>query len=199
MLQSHLSMAKITEVSDPNSNPLVTGDLLINPAWSPANRTHVAIAGLFDLTGEGRDNIDEFMRNLRKEGTIIDAYLDLRNMKIKGEGMTYKTDYLILGEQPSFDERTTIKVEDQRVARKTDILKTIGDMVTKANEVGATVVPFRRFVLLTGYKLPKGVGIGGGAGYEFIRPSETLSNEKPAKAGEKPPAKENKKDTGDDK
>ena len=43
------------------------------------------LAGLFDLTGEGRDNIEEFMRTLRKEGTVIDAYLDLKDLTVKGD------------------------------------------------------------------------------------------------------------------
>jgi hypothetical protein len=200
VLEPHMSMAKITEVTDPGRNPIVTGDVLINPAWSPTNRIHVAVAGLIDLAGEGRDNTDEFLRNLRREGIVVDAYLDLHDMGIKGEGMTIKTDYLIMGETPTFDETRQINLDDPRVQRKEDILSKIATMRKQATELGATVVPFRRFVLLTGYKLPRSVGIQAGSGYDFIRPSETLSPvEKPARKAEAPAAKKEKKEDDEDK
>jgi hypothetical protein len=197
VLNAHLSMAKITDVTDPNSHPIVPGDLLINPAWSPGMRTHLALAGLFDLTGEGRDQIDELMRTLRREGVVIDAYLDLKDKTVKGDGMTIKTDYLVLGEQPTFETSSTIKPEDARVQRKMDIHQKLAEMQGEANRLGTTVVPFRRFVLLTGYRLPKGVGIAPGAGYDFIRPSETLSTESKPGA-KKPAAKEEKKEKEDE-
>ncbi|HEV3118095.1 MAG TPA: hypothetical protein VGY58_13670, partial [Gemmataceae bacterium] len=200
----HLAQAKIIEVTDPGRDPIVNGDLLINPAWSPTNRTHVAIAGLIDMTGEGRDQIDEFMRTLRREGIVVDAYLDLRDLQIKGAGLNLKTDYLIVGEAPNLVERYETlakaaravsedkdepKGEDPRMARKRDIMAKMSEMQRKATELGVTVVPLRRFAVLTGYRLPKGVGVGTGAGYDFIRPSETFTpGEK-----EKPPAKANGK------
>jgi hypothetical protein len=209
----HLAQAKIIEVTDPGRDPIVNGDLLINPAWSPTNRTHVAIAGLIDMTGEGRDQIDEFMRTLRRENIVVDAYLDLRDLQIKGEGLNLKTDYLIVGEAPNLVERyETIakaaravsedkdepKAEDPRMARKRDIEAKMTDLQHKATELGVTVVPLRRFAVLTGYRLPKGVGVGGGAGYDFIRPSETLApaEKQPAKANGK--AKEGKKEKDED-
>src|SRR5260370_15126580 len=141
VLGAHLSMAKITDVTDPNGQPIVPGDLLINPAWSPANRTHVALAGLFDLTGEGRDQIDELMRTLKKEGVVIDAYLDLKDRTVKGDGITIKTDYLVLGELPGFDDKQGLKLEHARVARKGDILQKITDMQTQANRLGTHMLP----------------------------------------------------------
>ncbi|PWT81711.1 MAG: hypothetical protein C5B58_09455 [Acidobacteria bacterium] len=196
-IEAHVSMCKITDVVDPGRNPLVTGDLLVNPAWSPTNRTHVAVAGLIDLTGEGRDTTEEFMRNLRREGIVIDAYLDLRDQTIKGEGMTLKTDYLIVGEHPSFGDSQPLKSGDARFERKTAIEDKMSAMQKQANELGVTVVPFRRFVVLTGYRLPKSVGVNPGAGYDFIRPSETLTPESKGKKTDKPAAKAEKKDDED--
>ena len=60
-------------------------------------------------------------------------------------------------------------------------------------------VKLRRFAMLTGYRLPKGVGISGGAGYDFIRQSETLSapEKQPAKKNGKAETKPDKKDDDD--
>jgi len=198
VLSAHLSTAKITEVADPNSSPLLPGDLLINPAWSPSNRIHVAIAGLIDLTGEGRDNIDEFKRNLEREGIVIDAYFDWKDMSIKGEGMTHQTDYLIRGEGPKLEYGNAVREGDTRMSRKMDIGKKITEMETQANQLGATVVPLRRFVALTGYKLPKGAGVLGGSGYEFIRPQEIAPVEPKEKPDKKEPDGKDDKEKKDD-
>ena len=42
------------------------------------------------------------MRSLKREGIVVDAYLDLRDNDVKGTGMTLKTDYLIVGESPGW-------------------------------------------------------------------------------------------------
>jgi len=201
VLGPHLAKAKITEVVDPNRDPIVNGDLLINPAWSSGSQTHVAIAGLIDMTGEGRDQIDEFMRSLKREGIAVDAYLDLRDNDVKGSGMTLKTDYLIVGEVPDLltVREREFKADDPRNQRKMAVGEKISDMRKQATELGVTVVPLRRFAMLTGYRLPKGVGISGGAGYDFIRQSETLSapEKQPAKKNGKAEPKPDKKDDDD--
>jgi hypothetical protein len=197
VLGPHLSSAKITEVVDPNSNPLMPGDLLINPAWSPSNRMHVAIAGLIDLTGDGKDNTEEFIRSLSKQGIVVDAYYDWKENKVKGEGMTRNTDYLIIGEQPRLEYKGAILQGDRGLERKTDIMGMISDMQNRANEVGATVVPFRRFVALTGYKMPKGASVVGKEGFESIRPRAPgvpAEAKEPAKKKEPAPKEEKKSD-----
>ena len=198
VLGPHLAKAKITEVVDPNRDPIVTGDLLINPTWSSGNQTHVAIAGLIDMTGEGRDETDEFMRTLKREGIVVDAYLDLRDMEVKGTGMNLKTDYLIVGETPdllTLRERE-FKVGDPRNERKAAILDKMTEMRKQATELGVTVVPLRRFAMLTGYRLPKGVGVNVGAGYdELIRRETAVAPDKqPAKKNGKAETKPDKKD-----
>ncbi len=173
ILGAHLSRAKIIEQTNPDSAPIVAGDVLVNPAWSPSQRTHVAIAGMIDLTGEGRDTTDEFIRSLDRQGIVVDAYLDLHDMAVKGNGMGQNTDYLILGLLPQFDQQE-IEAGDPRVQRKQEISAKIEEMKKKAEDLGITVVPFRRYVALTGYKLPARLGTETGYGYDFIRPSETF-------------------------
>jgi hypothetical protein len=192
----HLSMARITEVVDPNSNPIVTGDLLINPGWDPNSREHVAIAGLIDLTGDGRDNVEEFKRNLQKQGIVIDAYFNWKDQTIEGEGMNLKTDYLIVGDSPKFSFDRLTKDENPKITRQKDIVDKITAMRNEAQRLGVTVVPFRRYVSLTGYKLPQGAHVQEGAGYDTpIRSTPTAGDKK----GEKPPAKgEKKEDKKDD-
>jgi hypothetical protein len=187
----HLSQAKITQTPDPRVNPIQRGDVLVNPAWSPTMQTHVAIAGLIDFTGQGRDQIDELLRTLNKQNVVVDAYLDLKEATIKGK-MSVKTDYLILGEQPQFDANVPIREGDARFERKTDLLTKISDMQQEANRYGVTVVPLRRFVALTGYQVPPGASASSGYNYESRVPRASANGEAKA-AGKKEAAKEENK------
>src|SRR5581483_8147324 len=68
VLSGHLCVARITEVTDRTHDPVIVNDTIFNPAWSSSLRQHVAVAGLIDLTGDGTDNTEEFMRNLERQG-----------------------------------------------------------------------------------------------------------------------------------
>jgi hypothetical protein len=197
VLEPHFSTAKITEIVDPARNPIMTGDLLINPAWSPTQREHVALAGLIDLTGDGNDYSEEFMRNLRQQGVVIDAYLDLKDLTLKGDGITLKTDYLIVGEQPEIDPT---KTSGRKIERDKEIYDKIAALTNDANRLGVSVVPFRRFVQLTGYRLPRGASVQQRYNFESVRtPAPTpapADRKEPAKKDDKPAAKEEKKDDG---
>jgi hypothetical protein len=187
----HLSRAKITETVDLRNNPIQTEDVLVNPAWSPTMQEHVAIAGLIDFTGEGRDHIDEFLRSLNKQNIVVDAFLDLKDTTIKGK-MDLKTDYLILGEPPEINATTTIREGDTRLDRKSEILDKMASMQLEAQRLGVTVVPLRRFVALTGYQVPRGARSTTGFSYESRIPSAAANGE----PGKKDKAKEDKKDDG---
>ena len=93
-------------------------------------------------------------------------------------------------------------INDPRFQRKKDVAEAIEKMRLEANKLGVAVVPLRRFAVQTGYRLPKGVGVGGGAGYDYIRPGETLSTpekETPKKSDKKKEEKKEKDDEEKDK
>src|SRR5262249_30801884 len=96
----HMAKAQITYTRDANRDPILSGDLLYNPTWSPATREHVAVAGMIDLTGLGTDNTQDFVRSLERQGISVDAYLDLKELAVKGKGLSLQTTYLILGDKP---------------------------------------------------------------------------------------------------
>jgi hypothetical protein len=199
VVEPHLSMARVTEVVDPNRNPMVPGDVLINPAWSSNLRTHVAIAGLIDLTGDGKDSSEEFVRNLRRQGMVVDSMLDLKDATIKGPGMSVNTDYFILGEQPEFSEG--VIAGNTRYERKKELSEKMTEMKNKANELGITVVSVKRFAALTGYQMPRATGLTQGSDYERglgtgIKLPET---KQPAKKAAPKETEEEKKDEDADK
>jgi len=153
VLGDHFSMARITEVQDAGREPILPGDVVYNPSWNPNARTRVAIAGLIDLSGDGRDNTAEFIRALEKQGIVVDEYLDLKDLAFKGPGLSLQTNYLIMGESPQITS-LGLREGDTRTDRLQEILKKMGEKNTEALKLGITVVPARRFMSLIGLQMP---------------------------------------------
>jgi hypothetical protein len=159
VLGEHLSQAKINYVTlprekprhDPRHDPVVTGDVLINPSWDPNQKKHVALAGVVDLTGDGRDDTASFVRALERQNVVVDAYLDLRkDFTIKGPGITVNTDYLILGEEPA--EVLGAQGRDAEIKQK--ISEGMKAIRKQAESNGVKVIGLRRYLDEIGYRIP---------------------------------------------
>jgi hypothetical protein len=156
VLEPHLSAAKVVEAANLVRDPLLKGDLLFNPAWSSSQREHVALAGIIDLNGDGIDDTADLIRALEKQGVVVDAWLDLKDRTIKGPGMTERTTYLIKGEKPIIPSSAAASLESNPLAlAASDLIGKMTDMEQKAHTLGVQPVPYRRFLSLIGYKLPK--------------------------------------------
>lgn len=159
VLEPHLAVARITETVDENRDPILAGDLLFNPSWSSAGRQHVALAGIFDLDGDGTDDTAELVRNLERQGVIVDAWLDLRERAVKGPGITEGTSFLVLGERPQMSEamgRSAATNPDHPIALGvSQINSKISDLEKTARDKGVQNVAYLRYLTLIGYKLPK--------------------------------------------
>jgi hypothetical protein len=186
VISPQVSKAKIIEVANPNVNPLMVGDVIINPIWSPREHEHIAIAGSIDLTGDGRNNVDEFMANLQRMGVAVDAYLDEKDNTIKGSGMTLNTTYLITGDSMDVSGEGGLGA-NKNLEFKQGFNTKKTEMLNEAKRLGVTVVPFRRFVELIGYKMPKGAGVARRFRYDVPQPPKTETKD----------SKETKKDDTD--
>jgi hypothetical protein len=184
----HLCQAKTTSIRNGNSDPLQDGDLVYNPAWNPNQKTHVAIAGSVDLTGEESTvreqmrTLRSFMTSLERQNIVVDAYLDLQTLKMKGE-ITLKTDYFILGEAPALGAKGAADTKDEKgdVQRQASIA--MAQMRAEANKKGVQVIALQKFAVLMGYRIPK-----------TTRTSTLESDYRPADKGEKPAGDGTKKD-----
>jgi len=172
VLEDHLSTAKVLEATNATRDPLLPGDLLFNPAWNSSQREHVAIAGIVDLNGDGIDDTQDLIRMLERQGVVVDAYLDLKERTIKGPGITEKTTYLILGEKPVLS--STVQLDNNPLTQAAlDINGKMEEMKNKARELGAQQTPYRRFLLLMGFKLPKIVDSGDISASNYLRGIQT--------------------------
>lgn len=143
----HLSQTRITSVKDRNRDPITQGDVIYNGSWNPHLKKHVAIAGLIDLTGDGRDSLYEFMRNLERQNIVVDSYLDPKDGSIKGK-ITFQTDYLILGTVPDVSASGKIGEVEKQIAMSQ---KQMGD---EAKKYGVQVKGLMAYLELIGYRLP---------------------------------------------
>jgi len=96
----HMAEARITQ--DDPKNPIQLGDLVFTPIWAPGKRIRFALAGLMDLDGDGRSDLQRVRDLVTVNGAVIDAYQDATgktdiNSKIVGE-ITTDTNYLVIGE-----------------------------------------------------------------------------------------------------
>ncbi|HUR53047.1 MAG TPA: hypothetical protein VMZ71_02870, partial [Gemmataceae bacterium] len=80
---------------------VMTGDLVYHKYWKKGVADHVALVGLFDTNGDGVDDIEAVVRDMRAMGVPVDAYFDMRTQKWnEGGKITPRTRTLILGEFP---------------------------------------------------------------------------------------------------
>jgi hypothetical protein len=157
VLEPHLSAARIISEASELRDPILPGDLIFNPSWNSGQREHVALAGIFDLDGDGTDDTQEVIRGLERQGIIVDAYVDLRDRTIKGPGITERTTYLVLGEMPKLSQSmANVRTEDNPIAQAvTQIAEKVTELKNAAKEKGVQPVTYQRYLTLVGYPMPK--------------------------------------------
>jgi hypothetical protein len=204
VIDAHLSQARVTYMRDVSGDPLSPGDLVYNPAWNPNQKTHVAIAGLIDFTGEDSQTVidqvrslKEFMNNLERQNIIVDAYLNLRDNKVEGQ-ITLKTDYFILAESPQFDGTKVADAKDEKLNSRSKVSDAIEAMKKDAIKKGVTVIPLTKFAIMTGYRLPRSTrsSLKDTATQDYNKPA---ADSGPKKVDEDKPKEEGPKRVGDEK
>lgn len=154
VIAPHLSQARITSVKDRNRDPIVERDVIYNASWNPNIKKHIAVAGIVDLTGDGRDSLMEFMRNLERQNIVVDAYEDPKDGSMKGQ-ITYQTDFLILGGLP---DRSSSGRQGESEKR---IVEGRNHMQEEAKKYGVPVKNLVSYLEMIGYPLPHTVRQGG--------------------------------------
>jgi hypothetical protein len=112
----------------------------------------VAVAGIIDLVGDGKDHTEEFLRMLERQGVVVDAYIDLKDLTIKtpdkGKGVTVNTDYLIVG--GGSDALSGALARDREYTKRLDAA--VRQLKQQALGEGVTVISLPRYLDLIGYK-----------------------------------------------
>jgi len=96
VLGDHLAEARV--IDDKLIDPIVQGDKIFTPVWAPGAKRHFALAGLMDLDGDGKSDLQTVLRLIAMNGGVVDCYIDDKGKQV-GE-MNVNTRYLVLGEAP---------------------------------------------------------------------------------------------------
>lgn len=142
-----LSLARIqpgTEL-DPIRDGITVGDLLYNSVWRKGVADHIALIGIFDINGDGIDDIEGVVRDLTKMGIPIDAYYDMKKRQWVGQ-VTERTRFIVEGYKP------ITAGNDPLLEEKTKLLGAIDTAVKDGRQKGVTSVDFRDFFGRMGYK-----------------------------------------------
>ncbi len=85
-------------MDDKISDPIMPGDKIHTPIWSPGDKRHFALVGFMDVNGDGKNNI-QLLRNLiNMNSGVVDCQVDEKGKKT-GD-LAIQTRYLVLGENP---------------------------------------------------------------------------------------------------
>jgi hypothetical protein len=165
VLGAHLSQARITWWRDGSgrNDPVLKGDVLLNPGWNPNEPTHVAITGFIDMSGLSHDDIQDLRRRLERQNIVIDAWLDVSDMTIKGKGITRETNLLILGSDRDPRGGNRPGREDDPNQKKIGELQV--QMVEDAIRKGVRIITLRDYLALSGFRVPRtgmNENLGGG-------------------------------------
>lgn len=161
ILGDHLAEARITE--DRASNPILPGDKIHTPVWSPGERRHFALAGFIDLDKDGRCDLARMHTLIEMNGGKIDAPRDAEGKR--SDKMTIDTRYLVVGEVP---DASSTEQEQQDYTM----------MEGQAEQLGVERISLGKFLDRMGWKSQSRLArFGGGHADDFpVRPNEKPPN-----------------------
>jgi hypothetical protein len=136
-------------------NPMKTGDVLYNVFW----KSRVALAGRFnfadyDTPGPAEDarQLKLFVNLLKKQGMIVDAYLDPTTAQIQGE-ITPRTHFLIMGEPIHKEAFAGGKAPNAELLKKFN--DNMEQMKKQAVEKGLFLISSYNFAFVIGFRPPQ--------------------------------------------
>jgi hypothetical protein len=161
ILGDHLAEARITD--DRASDPILPGDKIHTPVWSPGEKRHFALAGFIDLDKDGRSDLARMHTLIKMNGGEVDAPRDAEG-KRAGK-MTIDTRYLVVGETP---DASSTEQEQQDYTL----------MEGQAEQLGVERISLGKFLDRMGWKSQSRLArFGGGHADDFpVRPNERPPN-----------------------
>jgi hypothetical protein len=143
----NLSLARVQAGSelDPIRDGVTVGDLIYNSVWRKGVADHIALIGIFDMNGDGTDDIQSVVRDLNRMGVPVDAYYDMKKRQWVGQ-VTERTRYIVEGYYPIQG------AQDPNREEKTKLLGALSAAVNEGKQKGVSTINFRDLFSRMGYK-----------------------------------------------
>lgn len=153
ILEPHLAECRIMQPNDPAeksklfTEPLLPGDKLFNPGWSPGQVLRFAIAGFIDIDGDGKSDREIIRSVIENSGSVIDAEVTDDGKLIGAPSVV--TRYLIRGEDPRV--KRVPGQSDENAKKTADAYSTL---VKKcADEFNVEQIDASKFLAMMGWKV----------------------------------------------
>jgi hypothetical protein len=101
----HSAQARILD--DKLADPIMAGDKVFTPLWSPGQQNHFALTGIMNLDGDGRNQINIVRGLIEQSGGVVDCELDEQGKK-QGQ-ITADTRYVVVGDVPDKSSQEFMK------------------------------------------------------------------------------------------
>jgi hypothetical protein len=155
LVGEHVAMCRVLE--DSLSNIILPGDVVFTPAWSPGQKIHFAIAGLVDITGNGKNDVD-----------LLESLININGGEVDEE-VTVQTRYLIQGENRNEGPDPT-PTSDQTAA--------YNNKIVAATQIGVDRLSVDKLLSLMGWRADvESVRLGSGASMEAAGTGEAVPEE----------------------
>lgn len=139
LLGDHLAEAQLTPFEI--SNPVVSGDVVASALWTPGQSQRFAIAGIVDLDGDGRSDLDRLKTMIEKSGAELVTYIDDEG-NLHGEPIDASINNLVIGLVPD-PSKTKLQTE---INRRLRIGQQFSALQSAARDHGVPLVSWKRFV-----------------------------------------------------
>ncbi len=115
-------------------NPIIPGDQIYSPFWSPGRVVRIALAGDIDIDGDGRPDNDALKGQIKAAGAEVAAEVSMTG------AVTGKLDasirFLVIGDDPEVSNNADSDDEETVKA-----IEAIGRIKARAAELGLTIIP----------------------------------------------------------
>ena len=135
ILGDHLAEARV--IDDKISDPIMPGDKIHTPVWTPGEQKHFALAGVIDVDGDGKSDLQTVKNLIAMNGGVVDCYMDDKGKRF-GE-MTVNTRFMVLGKAPNAKGQPALMATFSKI---------IGD----ADRLGIKKVPLQDLLQQMGWK-----------------------------------------------
>lgn len=174
IIDAHTAEARI--IKDDLYQPIVKGDPIFTPIWSPGRKENFSFVGIIDLDGDGKSDRQRLHELVSGAGATIDNEVDddgkrIRYTKFPNESIDYgegvpgidvNTKFLVVGEIPDI----ALAVKDEDKARISLILKHRKNLGDEAKQQGVRVVNLNDFLSWIGYQPQRRLFVPG-TGYKL--------------------------------
>jgi len=129
----YLSTARV--IARPRvDNPIIRGDKIYSPFWSPGRVVRIALAGDIDIDGDGRPDNDALKGQIMAAGAEVAAEVSMTGA-VKGD-LDASIRFLVIGDDPE-----VARSPDDSDEAAVQAIAAIGKIKARAAELGLTIIP----------------------------------------------------------